>query len=59
MAHVARNLSDVVDVWLTENESFVQAMLGYSAGRWAPGRSGHLGEWWEVLVALIKRSPKP
>ena len=57
MAHVARNLSDVVDVWLTENESFVQAMLGYSAGRWAPGRSGHLGEWWEVLVALIKRSP--
>ena len=53
VAHVARNLSDVVDVWLTENESFVQAMLGYSAGRWAPGRSGHLGEWWEVLVGLI------
>ena len=53
VAHVARNLSDVVDVWLTENESFVQAMLGYSAGRWAPGRSGHLGEWWEVLVGLM------
>ena len=53
VAHVARNLSDVVDVWLTENESFVQAMLGYSAGRWAPGRIGHLGEWWEVLVGLI------
>ena len=51
--HVARNLSDVVDVYLTENESFVFATLGYLTGTWAPGIHTDLAVWWGALINLV------
>jgi len=49
---VARELGDVVDVWVSQNEPFVFAGLGWLEGRWPPGRINALREWWAAMRNL-------
>lgn len=52
VSFLAVQLGGQVDVWVTQNEPFVYAGLGWLEGRWPPGLVMAVRDWWLVMVHL-------
>jgi beta-glucosidase len=52
VSFVAAELGGEVDVWVTQNEPFVFAGVGWLEGRWPPGLRMAIRDWWLVMVHL-------
>jgi beta-glucosidase len=52
--YVARNLSDLVQDWITINEPNIYLTMGYLRGEWPPGKKNAVSEMFEAARNLVR-----